>query len=172
MEEPELTVDGEDLEAIYRLRVEVWLPILDAVPDEFASNHWCDDHDNHANHWIIRRKGEIVAAARLCIHENVRDLPSGFLYQGSPIASGLLASFNRLVVRSDVRREGLSKKLDQVRLDFAREAGCHAAFAYSLAASEEQRLLAFMRQGFRPIGEINSLRLPSFGQVTAMVLML
>ena len=136
----------EVLERIYSFRAEVWQH--DGVsPDLFPGGRWNDEHDNHAIQWAIFRGEEIVAAARICTHFTVSQLPDGNLFSSTE-TNLLVASFNRLVVHPCSRGLGLARSLDDVRIERAKRLGCSSVF---LTTSSDARMAALRRRGFSVI---------------------
>jgi GNAT superfamily N-acetyltransferase len=113
------------LEQIFEFRESIWRNepnFIDVHKWDPASLR--DAHDVHGLHWIITVKKLIVAAARLCIHHDARDLPDfdAFHHLIANIPAPF-ASLNRLVVHPSMRRRGLSRALTNVRIDAARSQG-------------------------------------------------
>ncbi|MGK7892783.1 MAG: GNAT family N-acetyltransferase [Xenococcus sp. (in: cyanobacteria)] len=114
-------IDSFYLDAIAKLRVRVWSHQLRETA--FSAEKWCDEHDLHAFHWVvINEENELIASARLCIHNKIADLPDFEEIQGlvtelpSPIAM-----MSRLVVSPLHQRKGISQKLDLARLQKAKQ---------------------------------------------------
>ncbi len=124
--EPIPVFEPSILEQIFEFRESIWRnepTIIDVHKLHAASLR--DGHDVHGLHWIITVKQSIVAAARLCIHHNARDLPfffDGFHHLKVDIPAPF-ASLNWLVVHPSMRRQGLSRALTNVRIDAARSEG-------------------------------------------------
>jgi len=114
----ELT-DLSKLPLVCQLRAEAWEPdgILPPTVDE---------HEAHARHWIAFDGQRIIAAARLCVHEQVIELPEFELCPTSfEHYVGPFGSLNRMVVHPEARGRGLAQQLDRLRLSTAIEMGCH-----------------------------------------------
>ena len=109
-----------------------------------------DGHDEHAFHWWVEVSGNIVAAARLCVHSDLTSVPSSHLYsQIRPeTLQGEIGCINRLVVDTTWRRKGLAGWLDSAREDSARNLGCRSMVAAWNAASGEARRAALLNLGF------------------------
>lgn len=139
----------EDLAAIYRLRVAAWRSRTDYFPD---IAEWQDAHDATACHWAIRDSGQIVAAARLTMHDRLADAPSAEIYQNVLPAdlAGPIAVMTRLVVARSHGGRGLSRLLDMARIDHARASGCRHVVGETFAGLP--RLNAVVELGFSIVG--------------------
>jgi hypothetical protein len=78
--EPEQANDGATLEAIYQLRVAVWQSVTPQASSLFPDGRLTDSHDFHSLHWVIRDGAQVLAAARLCVHHSIAELPDAQLY--------------------------------------------------------------------------------------------
>lgn len=141
---------AEDLAAIYRLRVAAWRSRTDYFPD---IAEWQDAHDATACHWAIRDAGQIVAAARLTIHDRLADAPSAEIYEDllPPDLAGPIAVMTRLVVARSHGGQGLSRLLDVARIDHARALGCRHVLGETFAGLP--RLNAVVELGFTIVGQ-------------------
>ena len=90
----------------------------------FPNGRWLDRQDECATHWLGRAQEQLVASARVSLHdqphlvvdmEAVAEQLSGLL--------GPIASFNRLVVKHDFRRRGIGRALDELRIAHAKSIG-------------------------------------------------
>ena len=120
--------DPSTLERIFELREAVWRNEPDLVDaHRLEASMLRDDHDAHGLHWIIKTEGSIVAAARICIHHDDRELPfqNGFHHLVADLP-GPIGSLNRLVVHPSMRRQGLSRVLTDVRVEAARSRGARS----------------------------------------------
>lgn len=142
--------DPHDLAAIFRLRVAAWRA---RVPHFPAMEAWSDGFDAIAEHWAVFDDGKPVAAARLTIHGALADVPSPEVF--APLVpaglEGPIAVLTRLVVAPSHARRGLSRQLDEVRIDRAREAGCRHVVGSTYAG--QPRIKALQALGFEPLGE-------------------
>ena len=119
------------LEEIGRLRVQVWKHEgVDIEVDPILGKCWLDNHDLHAEQWVVWRGNSIVAAGRFCIHNLVEEIPEYEYFDcftdtikrlPTPIAS-----MNRLVVCPSARRHGLASKIDRVRIEAAERMGARS----------------------------------------------
>jgi GNAT superfamily N-acetyltransferase len=116
-EGPAEVTDRDALEEIFRLRGVVW------AGQEWLTKHQdmvrlADSYEGRARHWVVRQRGQLVAAARLSLHNRVEDVPDfEFFPTGFAIAipPPPIASINRLVVHPAHRRQGIATLLDRCR---------------------------------------------------------
>ena len=146
---PERVTDTPTLEAIYRLRAAVWLQTGDIAQAAFRDGRWSDEHDAIATHWVIRDGHELVAAARLSVHERLADVPEAEEYAAAGLRlEGRIAAPARVVVAAAARRHGLASQLLDAQDEAARAARC--TFAVRQASPSMSRLL--QRRGWRSFG--------------------
>lgn len=151
--QPRLVVEridsADDLAAIYRLRVAAWRSRTDYFPD---IAEWQDAYDSIGHHWAVRDNGQIVAAARLTIHDRLADTPSSEIYDGVLPAdlAGPIAVMTRLVVARSHGGLRLSRALDLARIEHARASGCRHMLGATFAG--RPRLNAVTELGFRVVG--------------------
>jgi N-acyl-L-homoserine lactone synthetase len=143
---PELVNDAATLEAIYRLRAQVWRETGTVSPAAFGSGGWSDEHDDAAMHWVIRGDtGELLAAARLSIHERLADVPESAAYAAAGLdLAGRIGAPAHLVVATAARGHGLFLQLADTQKAAARAAGC--TFLVCQASPAMRRLL--LRRGW------------------------
>jgi GNAT superfamily N-acetyltransferase len=131
------------LATIQRLRVDAWLADGIAVPVT-SDGRWTDEHDEHAVHWAIVENGLVKAAARMCIHDRVEDVPEPGYFRDL-VLKGPIASLSRLVTRPDARGRSFASRLDDARIHRAQSSGCrHVVVATHLP----HRADALQRRGF------------------------
>lgn len=147
---PERVGDEPTLEAIYRLRAAVWRETGDIAQAAFADGRWSDEHDPASTHWVFRDDaGELVAAARLSVHERLADVPEAEEYTAAGLRlEGRIAAPARVVVAAAARRHGLASRLLDAQDAEARTAGC--AFAVRQSSPAMSRLL--QRRGWQDAG--------------------
>lgn len=146
------TPDAATLEEIGRLRIIAWE--YDGERPSIAAgcgDVWLDEHDSHAHHWVIKKNGVLLAAARLCVHNSKDALPdaaslSDFLHKILFPA----AFFNRLVVHPSARGKGLASKIDDERLRFAAKQGAKLALIHT---HNPLRLKQLQASGWSILGE-------------------
>lgn len=144
------TNDPRVLEKIGRLRVEVWRQVTDVENREMGdSDNWLDRDDYTGIHWVVFDDDELVAAARLSIHESLEDAPYGHIFKlisnDLPSGAGKVASINRLVVLKSHQGRGISKMLDSIRIAKAIEVGASVIIALTVS---EARTSALLQSGF------------------------
>ena len=146
---PERVTDAGTLEAIYRLRAAVWRETGDIAQAAFGDGRWSDEHDPASTHWAVRDGDELVAAARLSVHERLADVPEAEEYAAAGLRlEGRIAAPARVVVAASARRHGLAAQLLDAQDEAGRAAGC--TFAVRQSSPAMSRLLA--RRGWRDAG--------------------
>jgi len=132
----------------FLLRYEVWSSETILKPEVLAKGLIEDDHDLHARHWAVFDGGKIVAAARMCVHNQQEDTPDfpAFSQVRLPIP---IATINRLVVHESARNLGLAMMLDKCRIEAARNDGAKCVVGTPAAS----RIRSLERQGFELTGE-------------------
>lgn len=144
--------DPVTMARIYRLRVDVWLQVPGVTADTFPDGQWQDGHDTHALHWAVCTGSRLVAAARLCVHDTLADLPHAEVFADLPVAvPPPIGALNRLVVHPQARAQGFAHQLDLVRLKEAQRLGCRCVVACWNLVSSERRRAALAALGFRPL---------------------
>lgn len=141
---------------IGRFRIKAWQNEQGVNPIFFSRDVWIDVVDQHAFHWIITKNDEIVASARLSIHESLEDVPYAELLnteQSAGFQNCCVASINRLVVLPEYRGIGLSSILDNIRIERAiqQKAACMIAFP------QLSRLKTLGRRGFELIAQLENI---------------
>ena len=146
---PVPVADPPTLEAIYRLRASVWRETGDIAQAAFGDGRWSDEYDPAAMHWVIRDGEQLVAAARLSVHDRLADVPEAGEYAAAGLRlEGRIAAPARVVVATAARRHGLAAQLLDAQDAAARAAGC--AYAVRQSSPAMSRLLA--RRGWRDVG--------------------
>ena len=143
------TSDRTMFARIGRLRVEAWRTLF---PGTAVMTTWLDEYDGAAHHWAVLRGGEPVASARLSVHGRLEEAPEAETYLSvikDPIPTPV-GSFNRMVVNPTYRRRGLSKQLDAIRLQAAKEIGCRSVVGETPSGEHRVRQLASL--GFQVVG--------------------
>lgn len=146
---PERASDTPTLDAIYRLRAAVWRETGDIAQAAFADGRWSDEHDPASLHWVVRDGDELVAAARLSVHERLADVPEAEEYAAVGLElEGRIAAPARVVVAAAARRHGLAWQLLDTQDAAARAERC--AFAVRQSSPAMSRLLR--RRGWQDRG--------------------
>ena len=146
----EVTDEPAFMPRIAELRAEAWRPHI-TMDNQFTAE-WTDSFDPVARHWVILDNDILAASARLSVHQRWEEVPDSEVYGGlfkSALPSPV-ASMNRLVVSPRYRGRGLSTRLDHVRLDAARRAGCRCVLGHTHAG--DKRLTQLESEGFRVLG--------------------
>lgn len=153
---PFLVQDQETLNQIlYKLRIETWLAMGVFKEGEFKPEDFVDEHDNHAYHWAIKKDNKVIAAARMCVHNSLQELPDSECYKS--ITSEMkspIASFNRLIVTPEYQRNGLGRSLDSSRINEALERNCKTIL---ISATQATRVNSLLAQGFTIIGKCDEM---------------
>jgi hypothetical protein len=144
------TLSDDLLGEIGRLRVEAWSADGELPSAATSSTSWTDEHDDHAEHFVIFEDGRICAASRICIHNNGETLPDAEIVNAYTSKMKFpVACFNRLVVAPLSRGRKLSLQLDHARATFAAEAHVHSILG---GTHLPRRLNDLERLGFVNLG--------------------
>ena len=147
--EPEIVADAPTLEAIYRLRVAVWIATGDASPATFPEGRWSDEHDAGATHRVFRNAGQVVAAGRQSLHDRLADVPEAEAYAAAGLElEGRISAPAHLVVAAAARRHDLARKLADAQHAAARAAGC--TFSVCQASPAMRKVL--LRRRWQEVG--------------------
>jgi hypothetical protein len=130
---------------IRQLRKLCWAPLYEAgysLDDEF---------DDLAIHWAVHLDGQIVAAARLTIHNDLTLVPDRHLFRNMashpfPCPIGYMS---RLIIHPRMRGKGLTGVLDRIRIEAAIGAGCQAMVCSWTPMSGKKRREQLLRIGFK-----------------------
>ena len=128
----------------FRLRYDVWCEIA-VVKSEFRELRVISDkHDEHARHWAAFDGDDIVASARMCVHDVQADCPDAeiFCHEQLPTPVGTI---NRLVVQEKWRNLGIASQLDGRRIQAARDDRAKCL----VVSTSGRRLEALQNCGFR-----------------------
>jgi hypothetical protein len=136
---PDRITDAPTLEAIYRLRLAVWREAGTVSEAAFPDGRWCDEEDADAIHWAIHAGEDLVAAARLSVHEQLADVPDADEYAAVGLRlEGRIAAPARFVVAARACGHGLTALLRDEWIDAALTAG--SRFAVCQASPEMSRI--------------------------------
>lgn len=139
--------DTDVIAQIGRLRAEVWKEFL--TPAAMVNGTWTDSYDAVARHWAAFAGGEVVAAARLTMHDALEDCPDWQDLMHFDLKIGLpFAYMGRLAVRKDARTPGLAERFDSLRVAEARQQGAKAV----VVAPLHYRISTLLRGGFEYAG--------------------
>jgi GNAT superfamily N-acetyltransferase len=149
----EVTGNETLLKQIYSLRIEAWCMSVD-LPMDIIECH--DSYDDEGRHWALVENNEVLAAARLTLHSDLKEVPELGTYRDfkSMMPAGPYGSFNRLIVKPSHRGKGLARRLDAVRIDAARAAGVAVVIgATGSVAGNRRRISQLIDAGFRVLGD-------------------
>ena len=146
---PDRITDAPTLEAIYRLRLAVWSEAGTVSEAAFPDGRWYDEEDAVAIQWAFRAGDDVVAAARLSVHEQLADVPDADEYAAVGLRlEGRIAVPARFVVARRACGHGLTAVLRETWIADARAAGSRFAVCQ---ASPEMRRIALGR-GWYEVG--------------------
>jgi GNAT superfamily N-acetyltransferase len=131
----------------FSLRFEVWNAETTLRPQVREQQLIADEHDARARHWAAFCGDEVVAAARMCIHQNQAESPDAPAF--SEICLPVpVATVNRLVVHPSLRNRGLGSKLCKFRIEAAKQDGAKCV----VGTFTEERIASLEKFGFRLTG--------------------
>ena len=111
----------DDIETSQRLRFEVWS--AEGVALTHLKEHKIHDElDAQAFHWGAFVENDMVASARLTVHQSLNDAPDGYLFHTIELPTPV-ANLSRMVVGAQFRRLGVARAIDELRIRRAREMG-------------------------------------------------
>lgn len=145
----EMVNDPAVLGRIFALRVAAWRKRNRTFPD---IGLWTDPFDEGALHWAVQSgQGEVVAAARMTIHDHFQQVPHAEIYPPAVLElTGSVASINRLVVCPTMAGTGLVAALDHSRIERAKFEGCRWVVGATRAGP--RRLATAAAAGFVHMG--------------------
>jgi predicted GNAT family N-acyltransferase len=118
-----------ELEQIYKLRLLCWEEYWPEVRTKHSGG-WFDDLDKTGQHFAIYSGTEIVAAARVSILEQVKDVPVSRYFDTEMYEGCKVGLISRNVVHPHYRGCGYSKMLDQKRLTYLDEQNTPYCFCW------------------------------------------
>jgi hypothetical protein len=127
-----------------RLRYDVWCEIADVKPEFRELRVISDTHDEHAQHWAAFDGDDIVASARMCVHDVQADCPDAAIFCREKLPSPV-GTISRLVVHKSRRKLGLARHFDTCRTQAARKAGAKCL----VVTASGRRIAALQDGGFR-----------------------
>lgn len=134
--------------ATFRLRFDIWNSETELKAVTKASAEIRDAHEDHARHWATFRSGQMIASARMCVHDHLTNSPDSGVFRGIELDSPV-ATLNRLVVHASARGLGLAASLDEIRISAALAEGAHTV----IGSFPEYRIPALQKRGFRLTGQ-------------------
>lgn len=143
------TRDPAVIEQICRLRVEVWREAGHDVEVAFPDGVWRDEWDAVSRHWVVYAGTKVVAAARWCVHVQLRDVPEAdqYLRYGLKLA-GPIAAPSRVVVARAWQHRGLARTF----LDLQDEASRTAGVRYAVRQASPAMVRLLVHRGWQIIG--------------------
>ncbi len=120
----EMARSKEDIEAIHRLRYDVYCEEMQSLnPEDYPDKRERDYYDDFSVHFLLRKGNEVVGTLRL-----IRETPRGFLMEEEfslpdNINRSRMLEPSRLVVLKNYRGGGLSYFLDKAAECWSRENG-------------------------------------------------
>jgi GNAT superfamily N-acetyltransferase len=114
------------------------------------------DYLEPTRHFVVRLRGQIIAAGRLCFHRDISFYSDFVQFPQESLEAfkgGRIATMDRLVVHPEYREQGLSKIIDLARIDCARSNGIDHVVVCALG---EVRKYSLHRLGFIKRSEIVS----------------
>jgi GNAT superfamily N-acetyltransferase len=134
----------EHVPLTFRLRYDVWSEVTEVKLEFQVQRLIRDQHDEHARHWAAFDGGEIVASARMCIHERQTDAPDAVVFRRERLPEPV-GTINRLVVHREWRNLGIASQFDACRIQAARDN--HAKCL--VVSTSGRRIAALQTEGFR-----------------------
>ena len=137
------------IQRIGKLRAEVWTDEGHLLPEVCKEGIWLDELDDRGKHWAVFHQDEIVGAARLTSHNSLENMPHAHEFSPYNLAIGLPYCFmSRLVVRKDMRSQGLARQLDCLRLQETKQSGAKAV----IILPTSYRVKSLLKLGFLHFG--------------------
>lgn len=121
--------DIEELNRIGKFRYDLWDKETIIDKSLFPGGVWLEELDFSVKHWIAVEKetNEIVAVARLSIHDTLQETPDGSLWVEKDYnLSGPIGYICKLGCSSSVRGLGIGKRMNEIRMDAARILGANS----------------------------------------------
>lgn len=131
-----------------------------------------DGYDGEAIHWIIRKNQELIAAARLTVHQDLTCVPDVHLFSSTIASAAIFPAgyISRLVVHPEERGNGIAKHLDELRIGEAFNHSCKTLMVVYNPLSGESRRQQLLRLGFRSLDNETARADGAFG-VSSLYLM-
>jgi GNAT superfamily N-acetyltransferase len=121
-------------------------------PEVYAAGSTLEDgFDDDAWHWTIYQDFQMIAAARLTVHQNLVAVPDAHLFCHLDPTSlpSPIGYISRLVVHPSARGQHIAATLDRVRVSKAVELGCKSLVGVWNPRSGERRRQQLVRLGFQ-----------------------
>jgi N-acyl-L-homoserine lactone synthetase len=140
------------LNRIGRFRYDLWNEETTIDKTMFPDGIWLDQYDDQALQWIAEEieTGNMVAVARMTIHEHLVDNPDAYLWlEREDLKDNLppepSANISKLAVHKTARCYGIAKKLSELRLNKARSMGIKSVLVTASVANT--RILQSLSDG-------------------------
>ena len=144
---------GRHREEILNLRSMSWQALNDLPNEGLSLEDWEDPWDAVGLHFVVKEEGQLIAASRLSIHTESREVPGypmlAHYFLDQP-PSFPIAVFKHLVVHPEYLRRKLANTMDEARTSAAREKGC----AMILADAHGFRVRSLQKRGFKILGPL------------------
>jgi GNAT superfamily N-acetyltransferase len=124
----------QELDAIGRLRAQVWLQDGYLTASNCPDGVWLDEYERQATHLFIREAGELIASARFSLHDTIETTSHAAHLRAASLGTLISTPFallSRLVVAPPARRRGIARTLDEARLVLARQYDAKAAISFA-----------------------------------------
>jgi len=142
------------LDDIGELQYQVWKNSgmnMSSVANDVMDNIWLDKFDKNAYIWAIYKEKQLVASARLTIHDSIPSLPDAYCYtEYEACFPSPIAAFNRLVVLKEFRQLKLSHYLELIRIKKSIELGAKSI----TLMCPDYRIDSLMKKKFSVLGNI------------------
>lgn len=148
------------------LRRKAWESVDEFDDEAFPDEVWVDDFDTDAIHYAVFDENKIIASARIGVYHSFEDIPyMDMMKKYKSLFELPVASFNRLVVGINFRRNGIAEILDKVRIDLAREYGVKTIVGQSVPC----RIKSLRKSGFEYIDDIGSYDVLPYVELSLMI---
>ncbi|NEV93020.1 GNAT family N-acetyltransferase [Psychroflexus sp. YR1-1] len=148
---PILTNKNIDIEEIIKLRKLSWAYVYG---EQWNTMDWTDnlDHFSKTSHWIIREYEEIIAAARLSLIDDIKQIPYYGIFRNLDyLSQEKIGFYSRLVVHPDHQGKGLSNLLDRTRMNQIEE----MKIQYAVGTARNWRLKRLSKLGWEINDKVN-----------------
>lgn len=139
---------------IGRLRVEAWKETPGVNPELFSGEEWLDEKDPVSFHWGMFDNGKLIAASRLSIVDEIEKLPwldSMMKFNPFEVLRTPVASLNRQVIKKEYRGKGLTRYIDEIRIEKARIEGAKCVIGEPVKI----RINSLKKLGFEYLGQFD-----------------
>lgn len=149
------TPNSQDMNEIYHLRVLSWLSSGYIKKENFPDG-WSDNLDRTAKIWAVKYNNNIIASGRVNIlndFETIKFKRIFEIFEKKQIKINFpIAFFSKLVVHPDHQKKGLSKMIDQHRIEYSIK---RKSKSIILTTDKVWRANSLEKKGWEIIGRIN-----------------